>query len=212
MVGHTTTTSKGTKYYYYICASNPYSTKVEQRKCEQKPVRCDNLDDLAWESVKGLFSDLDRLWAELKRAQQNELTDQDPKRDELQAIDDFIRQAEAEIDEIAVALRKASGRVGDSLKKQMDDTNARYDGYIVRRAEIQKELGARRLTDDTLKDIAEFAKNVRLGIDEADFQTKRKIIDLLDVQVTVKDDKAQMTCAIASSTSWITLSRKRSRN
>lgn len=141
MVGHGVSTAYG-KYYYYVCCSKPYDAYADKPICDQKQIRCDKLDAFTWESVKGLFSDLDRLWSQLKEAQQKELDEQNPKRAELQAVDDFIQQAEAEIDEIAIALRKASGRVGESLKKQMDDANARYDGYIARRAEIQKELGA----------------------------------------------------------------------
>ena len=201
MVGHTTTTSRGTKYYYYICASNPYNANVQQQKCGQKPVRCDKLDALAWDSVKELFSDLDQLWEDLKKAQQKELAAQDPKRAELQAVDEFIKQAEVEIDEIAAALRKASGRVGEALKKQMDDVNARYDRYIARRAEIQKELGERKLTDDALTDTMRYAQDVRLGIAEADFETKQKILALLDVRVKIDGEKTQLTCAIVSRSS-----------
>ena len=82
----------------------------------------------------------------------------------------------------------------------MDDANARYDGYITRRAEIQKELGARKLTDDVLQDVVAYAKDVRLGVDVADFATKQKVLELLDVQVIVEGDKAQISCAIANNT------------
>ncbi len=94
----------------------------------------------------------------------------------------------------------ASTRVGESLKKQMDDANARYDGYIARRSEIQKELGARKLTDDALTDIMRYAQDVRLGIAEADFETKQKILELLDVRVKIDGEKTQVTCAIVSPT------------
>jgi site-specific DNA recombinase len=200
MVGHTTTTSRGTKYYYYICASNPYSTKVEQRKCDQKPVRCDSLDNLAWDSVKALFADLDRMWDDLKRAQQKELDGQDPKRAELEAVENFIEQSETETNEIAVALRKATGRVGESLQRQMNDANARYDRYIARRSEIQKELGACKLTDEALTDIMNFAKDTRLGIAEADFETRQRIFELLDVRIKIDGEKTKVSCAIASPT------------
>jgi hypothetical protein len=49
-------------------------------------------------------------------AQQKELETQDPKRAEPKAVENFIQQAETETDEIVVAHRKASARVG-SLSK-----------------------------------------------------------------------------------------------
>jgi site-specific DNA recombinase len=199
--------ANGKDYFYYTCGVRSKRVALGL-SCEQRQVRCERLDNLVWDSVKEMFANPDRLWGELKRAQQAELTEQDPKRAEIETVEHFIQQAETEINEIAVALRKASGRVGESLEKQMRDANARYESYIARRAEIQKELGARKLTDDALEDIVEYAKDVRLGIDEADFTTKQKILELLDVRVTVDGDKAQVSCVIASSTSWITSSRK----
>jgi len=61
--------------------------------------------------------------------------------------------------------------------------------------------GARRLTDDAIQDIMEFARDIRTRIDEADFDTKQKIFELLDVQVNVDGDKSQVSCAIANSIS-----------
>ena len=212
MVGVMARGKAGKEYFYYACGASDQQVETHQTICSQKVVRCERLDNFVWESVKELFSDPDRLRADLKRAQQAELGAQDPRRDEIQAVENFIRQAEAEIDEIAVALRKASGRVGESLKKQMDDANARYDSYITRRAEIQKELGARKLTDDTLKDIVDYAKDVRLGIDKADFATKQKILESLDVRVKVDGDKAQVSCVITDSTSSTISCRTRSAN
>ena len=162
-------------------------------------VRCERLDNLAWESVKGLFADPDRLWDDLKKAQQTELTAQDPKRDELKAVEDFIAQADREADEIALAMRQAKGRVVESLQKQQDDLNARLEGNHKRRTELIAELGARRLTDDAIQDIMGFARDVRTGIEEADFETKQRIFELLDVKVKVDDDKAQVSCVIANS-------------
>jgi site-specific DNA recombinase len=202
------TSADGTVYLYYVCGSKPSQFTTRQKICDQKNVRCDRLDNLAWESVKGLFADPDRLWDDLKKAQQTELTAQDPKRDELQAVEDFIAQSDREADEIALAMRQAKGRVVESLQKQQDDLNARLEGYHKRRGELIAELGARRLTDDAIQDIIEFARDVRTGIDEADFETKQRIFELLDVKVKVDDDKAQVSCVIANSILCYTFASK----
>jgi hypothetical protein len=98
-------------------------------------------------------------------------------------------------------MRQAKGRVGESLPKQQDGLNARLEGYHKRRAELIAELGARRLTDDAIGDIMEFTRDVRTGLDEADFDTKQRILELLDVRVNVDGEKGQVSCAIASSIS-----------
>lgn len=43
-----------------------------------------------------------------------------------------------------------------------------------------------------------YAADVRAGIDEADYATKKRVIELLDVRVTVDGYKAQVSCVIAS--------------
>jgi hypothetical protein len=197
---HGYTSADGMEYLYYQCSSKAAESTTRQKICDQKRVRCERLDNLAWESVKGLFADLDRLWDNLKRAQEAELTAQDPMRAELQAVEDFIAQADREADEIALAMRQAKGRVGESLQRQQDDLNTRLEGYHKRRGELIAELGARRLTDDAIGGVLEYARDVRIGIEEADFETKQKIFELLDVQVKVDDDKAQVSCVIASNT------------
>jgi DNA invertase Pin-like site-specific DNA recombinase len=181
MAGRTTRNGAGTEYYYYACCSRNEQSTARQKICVEKDVRCDRLDNLAWESVEGLFADLDRLWVNVKKAQEVELTAQDPKRAELQAVEDFIAQADREADEIALAMRQAKGRVAESLQKQQDDLNARLERYHKRRGELIAELGARRLTDDAIQDIMTFARDVREGIDEADFETKQRIFGIFSI-------------------------------
>ncbi len=201
MVGTTTRNKVGTEYHYYICDEGHEQNIARQKLCAEKMVRCERLDSFAWESIKELFADPDRLWAELKRAQQDELTAQDPKRDELKAVEDFIAQCDAEADEIAATMRIAKGRVGERVQKQQDDLNARLEGYHKRRGELIAELGARHLTDNAIGDVIKYAQDVRTGIEQADFETKQRIFELLDVQVAVKDGQARVSCVIASNTS-----------
>jgi site-specific DNA recombinase len=201
MYGRAYAGAKNSELRSYVCNSRGWGVQTREKKCFQKQIRCERIDTIVWESIKGLFADLDRLWDDLRAAQQGELDAQDPKRAELQAIEDFIAQADREADEIALAMRQAKGRVAESLQRQQDDLNARLEGYHKRRGELVAELGARRLTDDAIQDIMTFARDVRIGIDEADFETKRRVIELLDVQVSADDDKVQVSCVIPNTTS-----------
>ncbi len=159
-------------------------------------MRADAIETDIWGEIEELFADLDRLWDGLKTAQQEELDAQDPERAELQAVEGLIEQADCEAREIAAALPKASGRVGETLQAKADEVNARYDMLTKRRGELIAKLGARRLTDDAIAEILQYARDVREGIQGADFDTKRRILESLDAQVTVKDGRYFLKCVL----------------
>ena len=196
MCGVTHKRTYGT-YAFYVCnwRANHHS-KLEKRLCQDKAVRADAIEADVWDEIKGLFSDLDRLWDDLKRAQQMELDTQDPRRDELQAVEGLIEQADHEISEIAAALPKAKGRVGETLQAKADEVNARYDALTKRRSELQAELGALRLTEDALSEILQYARDVRVGVQNADYDTKRRILETLDVKIKVKDGRYFIKCIL----------------
>ena len=108
---------------HYRCTGAPYI----KRDCHEKYVRADYLEMQVWNGLKGFFTDLDRLEEDLEAAQQREESDQEPIRAELKTTEDFIAETEQEIEEIATALRKAKGKVSESLQRQQDDANARYE-------------------------------------------------------------------------------------
>lgn len=99
----------------------------------------------------GFFVDLDRLRDDLKTAQQSELDALEPKRVELQAVDDFIKQSENEIEEIATALRRARDKVREALQAQQDRANERNAEYIAPRDKLLAELSDRTYTDEAIE-------------------------------------------------------------
>lgn len=169
----------------YRCNSIGYHHRGEV--CKEKTIIADAAEDHVWNRIKAKFSDLNGLWAELKAAQQEELDMQEPKRDALQAVEGLIQETDQEANEVAHALRQAKGRVSENLKRQQDEINARYDALTMRRDELKAELDARHLTDNALTEIAQFANDAKEGIEHATYDDKRRMLENLAVQVTVKD-------------------------
>jgi site-specific DNA recombinase len=168
----------------YRCVTITYHKRGEV--CREKSIRADYVEAYTWECIRRKFQNLDELGEELKAAQRAEAHADEPIRAELQTIEDFIAQADGEADEIALAMRQAKGRVGESLQRQQEELNARLAGYQKRRGELIAELGARHFTDYAIADLLQFARDVRAGIDNATFEDKRRIMEMLKVTVTVK--------------------------
>lgn len=179
-------------HQYYTCTwRNNHHTYLEDRTCKARSVRADAIEEDVWESIVSLFANLDTLERHLRIAQQEELAALDPKVEELNAVEAMIVQAEADALEIGQALRRTSGLVAKSLEQNMNEVNSRYDALCKRREILQSELSVTRLTDSAIQELVEFAQDVFVGIENADFQTKRRNLEMLKVRVEV--DKGRFT-------------------
>ena len=162
--------------------------------CRVRSVRADAIEVDVWECIENLFGDLDNLEKHLRVAQQQELTILDPKVEELSAVVAMIVQAEADAVEIGQALRQADGLVAKSLRRDQDEVNSRYEALCKRRDNLQAELAVRRLTDSAIQELVEFAQDVFVGIQNADFQTKRRNLEMLKVRVQITNGKFKIEC------------------
>jgi len=182
---------------YYQCDQYRYLFPNENR-CKSLMVRTDAIEADVWESIEELFSDPVRLAKKLKVAQQREEDEQKPLREKLQITEDLIKQAETEAAKIARALRNADedGAVYNSLKGDEKEINARLVELARKRDELVAKLQTRKLGDDSIATIMQFAEDARTGIVNADFECKRRFLERLDVRVTVAKGRYEIKCVV----------------
>ena len=164
-----------------------------ENACRAGRVRADILEADIWGSVLKIFQDTDWLNAALLDAQAAELQAFTPKREELQTVTTMIEEAEREAVQIGAALARASGLVGKMLQDSMTAINQRYEALCSRRDELLAGLEEQRLTDDAIGRIVQFAEDVRAGMENADYQTARHILEVLKVEVIIKDRRFYVT-------------------
>ncbi len=93
-----------------------------------------------WSEIEELFADLERLWQDLKAAQQEELDGQEPTRSELESVEANIQQTERKAAVLARTLASLQdtdpdGVVAKSLQVDVEQTNALYREQVKPRAE-----------------------------------------------------------------------------
>lgn len=175
-------------HQYYTCTwRNNHHSRLEERTCWARSVRADAIEADVWDSIIDLFSNLEKLEKQLRIAQQEELDALDPKLEELNAVEAMMVQTEADAVEIGQALKRATGLVAKSLEQNMTEVNQRYDALCKRQETLQTELSVTQLTDDAIQGVIEFAQDVFVGKENADFQTKRRNLEILNVQVKIDD-------------------------
>ncbi len=178
----------------YICNARCYL----KADCHEPSVSANVMEAQVWEELKNLFQDLKRLKRELAIAQQNEIDAQEPKRDELEAVEANLAHTEKQAAELARALRKTDPDeiVGKNLQQDVHRTNALHKEQLQRRDELTAELSARTLTDDAIGDILQYARDVREGIESADFGDMRINLERLRVEVEVKNGHYTARCVL----------------
>jgi len=125
-------------------------------------------------------------------AQQQELEALDPKLEELNTVEAMIADTELEAVEIGQAMKRASGLVARTLDQNMKEVNTRYEALCERRDTLQSEVSVVRLTDSAIQEVMEFAEDVFTGIENADFETKRRILEMLDMSVVANSGRYKM--------------------
>ena len=137
----------------------------------------------------------------LLEAQQVELEDQKPKQAELTAVESLIVEAESEAAQLATAITKATGLVEKVLQDKTTALNERYEALRARKNELEVALANRRLTDETIDELIQFAANFKTGIERPSNRDMRQVLDAFDARVIVKDGGAKLELGLPKPTS-----------
>lgn len=151
--------------------------------CRAQTVSADVLEVQVRRGLKGLLCDFERLERDLRIAQQEEPGSQAPKLDAAKIGD---------------ALLKASGVVEQSLQEKMDECNQRHAALLKRKAELEDELTHQRLTDPAVRDILTYARDIAMGLEKATPELKRRMLEILDVEVTIRGSKYEAKCVLGT--------------
>ncbi|HEX7593151.1 MAG TPA: zinc ribbon domain-containing protein [Anaerolineae bacterium] len=166
---------------YYVCQT-VNDTWVE-RKCKQGTIRARKIETRVWDYVKGLMDNAVEYEHLLREAQRAEVETLAPKQEELETVENMLIDCEQEAAQCAAAMVKASGAVGRALDGQTREVNARFDALTKRRDELKAELAKRQLDDAAVDAALTFRQDVVAGIQNPTFETKRRVLEILGVQV-----------------------------
>jgi site-specific DNA recombinase len=171
----------------YTCNARHYLNT----DCHEPNVSGEYIEAQVWQGLKDLVSDTDKMKSELIAAQQRELTEREPKRDELQAIEATIANTEKQAADLARSIHLIDPNEDDDnivakkLRQDVKRTNELYKAQIKRRDEIITELGAQTLTDEEIGDLMQYAEDVRAVVRGADPSKRRYFLERLKVSVKI---------------------------
>jgi site-specific DNA recombinase len=183
--------SAKTHLLYYRCPGSCDRNNVA-RECNTPNFRADHVDPVVWEWVKSFLLDPESLAAGLKEVHQEQEKEHAPLRDRLTVVDDLIADNTTQLERLLDLYLS-----GDFPKETLTDRKSRLERTILalesERSGLETQLEAQLLTEKQIQSIQEFAAKVGEGLEAIgdDFDTKRRIIEELDVWATLSVEDGQ---------------------
>jgi len=174
------------KRLYYRCMGQDGHRWPDGRVCKGHPVRTEAIDELVWESVKGLVLDPQALIEEY----QNRLgrPSQEPIIDS-KIID--LKRLKAErsrlIDLFEIGLVEK-----DEIESKLKSNKAKIEQIENEISYLKKEKREREQVLTVISNLEDFSSKIKENLDELDFERKKQIVRLLVEEVEIDTIKEEI--------------------
>jgi site-specific DNA recombinase len=176
---------------YYLCAAR--SGQIIGASCDMPSFRVDNVDAVVWKHISDILTDWNKLTEAIQIYQAEREQIDAPLYERLEVINDLLAENQAQLRRLLDLYL-----TGDFPKELLTERKLRLEQTIraleKERGNLTSQLSQIALTADQIESLKEnFAQRVTRSLDlaKADFETRRQIIDILDVRVTLAIENGQ---------------------
>ncbi len=181
-------TNQGTRYYRCLCHYPSRAARAGKPTCSLPDVHAVDLEAELWSILGATLLDPEYLTAGLERAcEQHDQADV-MRQERLDAIDREIARQRQRLDTLAGQMPDAgSGEAFAAILRQMKD----IEPLIERLNQERVDLSALRsdgLSEADAIEIATFAEQIRMGLEYATMDERRRLYELLQIRGKVFED------------------------
>ncbi len=193
---------KDYEYFYYRCPASMGNKKFRARECHSPSFRVDVVDTRVWDRLEEVSRDKEQLIAGLRSYQARQESKVEPIHRELAYVEELIKDKTAEWEDDYASMKfLTSERAKAKKAADIAQIEAVLDGLEKRKADLLAQLEEKSLTNEQIIGIAAFAAQVAedmatlreaeaRGRDDPElkaavYEEKRKLLAILDVQVTL---------------------------
>jgi len=179
-------------YYWYRCGSR----ETLKGSCGLRQYNARAVDDLVWKFAYELIQEPEKLLEAYREVQEEDAEKYDFLKAQIEALDEQIAQGEKELAEIVGKNLKTESPTLKSLYNQREEEyGAAIDKLKTRREVLRAEYEGTPFTDEHIAFLVAEVEELRkmyealYTIDEeADFDAKRALIDILNIRATLRVD------------------------
>jgi site-specific DNA recombinase len=162
---------------YYLCNGKRQVVKL----CDMPSVRGDWVDQIVWEWAKTIIESPENLRVGLDDAQKELKQENQALFERLGIIEEQMAHYQSQLDKLLDLYLD-----GEFPKEVLTERKTRLEDLLFNLGKEHNDLILHvrhvTMTDDQLEYIEEFCAKIRKGLDRADFNAKRQIIELLDIR------------------------------
>jgi site-specific DNA recombinase len=179
------------KYEYYRCGGPAHSASGSSpgdppapRRCWNKPVRVDRLEEAVWSDVRALLNQPGRIQEEFQRRLQ---CDQQPRPAQKRAAEARARQVERSIQRLIDGYEEGLLEKMEFAPrvKAAREQLAKLKQEVKTQATLETQKAQMRWVTDNVND---FAEKVSSGLAQANWETRREIIRALVKEIEIDQD------------------------
>ncbi len=186
---------RNNKHLYYVCNSKT-NREVKPRNCSLPYIRADQLEPVIWEWVATKIIDEKKLKEGLEDYQKEQEDNNKPLFERLAAIDRLLTNNHSKYERL-LDLYLTGDFDRDTLTKRKAEIEKQTSALNTEKAEFISQVKGKGLTTEQITEILEFATQIREEVADIeatnDFAYKRKFLELLNMEVTVKVDGEERT-------------------
>lgn len=178
--------AKPRRYYYYCQAGR--GELAAKTTCDNRYFRVSKVDNAVWEWIHGLLLEPEMLRQKLGEQQAEQERANQPLRDRLAVIDDLLAKNRRQLEKLLDLYLSSEEFTKEALLERKTRLETVIAALEKEQADLTIQLEAITLTDGQIQNFEEFAIQTMLDLSVTqfgDFERRRKIIDDLDVRVTL---------------------------
>jgi site-specific DNA recombinase len=210
VVGHAITKKRRKHFLFYRCGSQFKTYKAKVCTAINKRTIAYKIDNAVWEWLKSILLDKNALEMGLNKLtkDRSQLTEFKTRRLEIvhKLIDDTEKSIQRLVTEMA---NHGNNIVINAFRNEINIATKRLNAVIEERDRLEDELKQIEFSDDQRKCILAFAEKIQDRVNDASYNNKRHLLDVLDVQAVLYYENErkwlEITCAIPSNKSVIEL-------
>ena len=181
---------QATRRYYQCAGKNPISS-ARERKCLQTSAKIEELDAAVWDHVKSLMTDPNRLLEQFENYASHASEGEEKERAEAKALEGRLKRLAREEERLIDAYQEEVISLQE-LKERREKLAERRKA-LANQHEQQARLRRRTAqAREVLKDLRAFCERINTRIEEATFEEKQSVLQLLIERVIVGEDSLEI--------------------
>ena len=176
---------------YYQCHGKDPILSARAHKCTQRPAKAGELEEAVWEHVKGLIRDPERLLSQFEQFAHSSSANDDKEDAEAKKFEAHLKRLSREQTRLVDAYQAGIIEL-EELKERRTKIAQRREALgtqYEQQAQLRRQAVQAR---EVLEDLQAFCRRINARLDDATFEEKQAILQLLIERIIVGEDTLEI--------------------